>query len=223
MIVLIPTLAAACIAVSRIMDARHHPFDILFGSALGILVAWGSYRQYFPAISHPWEKGRAYPMRTWGVEMKLRPSGHRPSGSGRVDRTASVVTADHDDDPGNSSYGMEPIRAPTEYRGASPSRQPQGAPSTGPIPPRPTSMTSQPPSYGHQPVASADLGASNVFRDQISRSRRMRTGGNGGNGGNGGGSDHSPEGHEPISDDEFDEIEVGEARYRRPLQQATRV
>ncbi|KAH7127050.1 lipid phosphate phosphatase-like protein 1 [Dendryphion nanum] len=65
-IVLIPTLAAAVVAGSRIMDARHHPFDVLFGSALGLLVAWGSYRQYFPPISETWRKGRAYPIRAWG-------------------------------------------------------------------------------------------------------------------------------------------------------------
>jgi diacylglycerol diphosphate phosphatase / phosphatidate phosphatase len=70
LIVLIPTLAASCIAISRIMDARHHPFDVLFGSAMGILVAWGSYRQYFPPVSNSWLKGRAYSIRTWGKEMK---------------------------------------------------------------------------------------------------------------------------------------------------------
>jgi diacylglycerol diphosphate phosphatase / phosphatidate phosphatase len=70
LVVLIPTLAASCIAISRIMDARHHPFDVLFGSAMGILVAWGSYRQYFPPVSNSWLKGRAYPIRTWGKELK---------------------------------------------------------------------------------------------------------------------------------------------------------
>lgn len=48
------------------MDARHHPFDVLSGSALGLVVAWLSYRQYFPPISETWRKGRAYPIRSWG-------------------------------------------------------------------------------------------------------------------------------------------------------------
>jgi diacylglycerol diphosphate phosphatase / phosphatidate phosphatase len=74
-IVLIPTLAASCIAMSRIMDARHHPFDVLFGSAMGILVAWAAYRQYFPPVGETWKKGRAYPIRTWGTEMKGPPTG----------------------------------------------------------------------------------------------------------------------------------------------------
>lgn len=72
-VVLIPTLAASCIAMSRIMDARHHPFDVLFGSAMGILVAWAAYRQYFPPVGETWKKGRAYPIRTWGTEMKGPP------------------------------------------------------------------------------------------------------------------------------------------------------
>ena len=68
--VLIPTLAAALIAGSRIMDARHHPFDVISGSLLGIVVAWCAYRQYFPPVSEPWHKGRAYPIRSWGTEPK---------------------------------------------------------------------------------------------------------------------------------------------------------
>lgn len=76
-IVLLPTVGAALIAISRIMDARHHPFDVISGSLLGILVAWGSYRQYFPSLSESWKKGRAYPMRTWGREpFKREPTAH---------------------------------------------------------------------------------------------------------------------------------------------------
>lgn len=65
---LIPTLAAALIAISRIMDARHHPFDVISGSLLGILTAFAAYRQYFPPVSESWRKGRAYPIRSWGTE-----------------------------------------------------------------------------------------------------------------------------------------------------------
>lgn len=69
-IVLIPTLAASLIAGSRIMDARHHPFDVISGSFLGILVAWCAYRQYFPPVTESWHKGRAHPIRVWGTEPK---------------------------------------------------------------------------------------------------------------------------------------------------------
>ncbi|EQL31680.1 hypothetical protein, variant [Blastomyces dermatitidis ATCC 26199] len=63
---LFPTLGAGLIAATRIMDARHHPFDVLFGSFLGIVCAYVAYRQYFPPLSESWRKGRAYPIRTWG-------------------------------------------------------------------------------------------------------------------------------------------------------------
>lgn len=48
------------------MDARHHPFDVISGASLGILVAWAAYRQYFPPVTETWRKGRAYPIRSWG-------------------------------------------------------------------------------------------------------------------------------------------------------------
>ncbi|PCH01673.1 Phosphatidic acid phosphatase type 2/haloperoxidase [Penicillium occitanis (nom. inval.)] len=70
-IVMVPILAATLIAVSRIMDARHHPFDVITGSLLGVFTAWASYRQYFPSLSEPWKKGRAYPIRSWATEPKI--------------------------------------------------------------------------------------------------------------------------------------------------------
>lgn len=68
LLVTIPILAATLVAVSRIMDARHHPFDVITGSLLGVVCAIVSYRQYFPPITESWRKGRAYPIRTWGTE-----------------------------------------------------------------------------------------------------------------------------------------------------------
>lgn len=65
-VVMVPTLGAALITGTRIMDARHHPFDVLSGATLGMLVAWAAYRQYFPPVSETWRKGRAYPIRAWG-------------------------------------------------------------------------------------------------------------------------------------------------------------
>ncbi|KAL9609186.1 MAG: hypothetical protein Q9167_006024 [Letrouitia subvulpina] len=50
------------------MDARHHPFDVISGSLLGIAVAWCAYRQYFPPLGESWRKGRAFPIRTWGTD-----------------------------------------------------------------------------------------------------------------------------------------------------------
>ncbi|RPA89585.1 PAP2-domain-containing protein [Choiromyces venosus 120613-1] len=72
MLVLIPLLAASLIAVSRIMDARHHPFDVITSSIMGFFVAYVAYRQYFPPLSETWKKGRAYPMRSWGTDSAER-------------------------------------------------------------------------------------------------------------------------------------------------------
>ncbi|KAG0128163.1 phosphatidic acid phosphatase type 2/haloperoxidase [Tuber indicum] len=72
MLVLIPLLAASLVAVSRIMDARHHPFDVITGGMMGFFVAYVSYRQYFPPLSETWKKGRAYPMRSWGTDTAER-------------------------------------------------------------------------------------------------------------------------------------------------------
>lgn len=73
LVVMVPLLAGTLIAVSRIMDARHHPFDVITGSLLGVACAWISYRQYFPPISQAWKKGRAYPIRTWASEPRGPP------------------------------------------------------------------------------------------------------------------------------------------------------
>ncbi|ORY87686.1 phosphatidic acid phosphatase type 2/haloperoxidase, partial [Protomyces lactucae-debilis] len=47
-LVMIPAVTAALVGATRIMDNRHHPFDVLFGAALGIATSAFSYRQYFP-------------------------------------------------------------------------------------------------------------------------------------------------------------------------------
>lgn len=67
-VVIIPTIGAGLIAASRIMDARHHPFDVITGSLLGVGCAYAAYRQYFPPVSETWRKGRAHPIRSWGRE-----------------------------------------------------------------------------------------------------------------------------------------------------------
>lgn len=72
MLVLTPLLAASLVAVSRIMDARHHPFDVITGGMMGFFVAYVAYRQYFPPLSETWKKGRAYPMRSWGTDSAER-------------------------------------------------------------------------------------------------------------------------------------------------------
>lgn len=50
-IAFLPCLLAFYVALSRTQDYRHHFVDIILGSLLGALVAWWSYRRYFPSTS----------------------------------------------------------------------------------------------------------------------------------------------------------------------------
>jgi diacylglycerol diphosphate phosphatase/phosphatidate phosphatase len=60
--------------ITDLSSARHHPFDVLSGASIGILVAWAAYRQYFPPVSETWRKGRAYPIRAWGKAPRAPPT-----------------------------------------------------------------------------------------------------------------------------------------------------
>ncbi|KAK5195729.1 hypothetical protein LTR99_002254 [Exophiala xenobiotica] len=199
-IVLIPTLAAACIAMSRIMDARHHPFDVLFGSALGILCAWGSYRQYFPPVSHAWEKGRAYPMRTWGTPVKRPVPGRVLVDSDTLEVLDDRVPADeNDDDHDRSGYQLKGRTLG--------SRLPNPAYQSHHIDPSvdmdvETGYTGTQAAQVQEQLPSQSTG--NAFREQIEQNRRARAGY----------AEPSPE-RGDGSDDEDD------IASKRPLQSAT--
>lgn len=133
---MIPTLGAALIAISRIMDARHHPFDVISGSLLGMAMAYISYRQYFPPLSESWRKGRAYPIRSWASgPRRPRADERQMSRDQGVEplRSARILTDEEQPRPASKSPRAPPLRAAT-YAG---------------------------------PEA-------NVFRQQISKSQRLR-------------------------------------------------
>ncbi|CAO3665063.1 unnamed protein product [Umbelopsis ramanniana] len=50
LLVMIPIMGAILVAISRIMDYRHHPWDVIFGSLLGFAAAYFSYHQYYPPL-----------------------------------------------------------------------------------------------------------------------------------------------------------------------------
>jgi len=52
----VPIAGAAAIAISRLEDYRHGPIDISAGSILGFVVAYISYRRYYPA----WRSARCH-------------------------------------------------------------------------------------------------------------------------------------------------------------------
>ncbi|KIX07060.1 uncharacterized protein Z518_05037 [Rhinocladiella mackenziei CBS 650.93] len=204
-VVLIPTLAAACVAMSRIMDARHHPFDVLFGSALGILCAWGAYRQYFPPISHVWEKGRAYPMRAWGSPIKRPIPGKVMVDSQTLEVLVDRVSAD-DEEEGVSGYEMD---FPSHRRGFHSRLNKQDLTSHSPNPSLDmdvetgyatggvTRQPYSPPGPLPVPTPVRPQGTGNAFRDQIEHNRRMRAGHTGMN-------PHQDQGEHAASEDEDD-------------------
>ena len=50
LLALAPLVGAALIAISRLEDYRHDVYDVTVGSSLGILVAYFSYRRYYPSL-----------------------------------------------------------------------------------------------------------------------------------------------------------------------------
>ena len=50
LLALAPLIGAALIAISRLEDYRHDVYDVTTGSVLGMLVAYFSYRRYYPGL-----------------------------------------------------------------------------------------------------------------------------------------------------------------------------
>lgn len=50
LLALAPLIGAALIAISRLEDYRHDVYDVTVGSILGMIVAWFSYRRYYPGL-----------------------------------------------------------------------------------------------------------------------------------------------------------------------------
>ena len=50
-ILLVPIASASLISISRTMDYRHHATDVIAGGIIGALMAWYSYRQYYPPLA----------------------------------------------------------------------------------------------------------------------------------------------------------------------------
>jgi len=72
----VPLSAATLIAISRVMDYRHHATDVIAGGLLGLIVAYTSYRRYFPALSSPrahqcWLPGELDPTESSGRGMPV--------------------------------------------------------------------------------------------------------------------------------------------------------
>ena len=54
LVALAPLVGATLIAISRLEDYRHDVYDVTTGSILGMLVAYFSYRRYYPTLNSPY-------------------------------------------------------------------------------------------------------------------------------------------------------------------------
>lgn len=63
LLALVPLLGAAMIAISRCEDYRHDVYDVTTGCLLGILMAFFSYRKYYPGLA-TLHCDRPYPSRS---------------------------------------------------------------------------------------------------------------------------------------------------------------
>lgn len=81
---LLPLIGATLIAISRCEDYRHDVYDVCVGSALGMSVAYWSYRRHWPSLSGP-GCDEPYPRPGAGAEatqwLRVRDEEAGPSGA----------------------------------------------------------------------------------------------------------------------------------------------
>lgn len=72
-LVLVPIGGAIYITSTRFTDFRHHGFDLIFGSLIGIVCAWFSFRWYHLPIRQGagWAWGPRSFQRSWGISVGM--------------------------------------------------------------------------------------------------------------------------------------------------------
>jgi len=112
---LAPFSGAALVAISRTMDYRHHWHDVLVGSILGTVMAYFSYRQYYPSLESEYCH-RPYSPRIKREDEEVLPThSHNTAGPGSYPSRPD----------GNTSYGHH--QAGDEYELEGTVLRPQGA------------------------------------------------------------------------------------------------
>lgn len=71
---LVPLVGAALIAMSRVEDYRHDVLDVSIGSALGMLIAYLSYRKHYRSLGHS-KCHEPYPSKPEPLKVKSRIAG----------------------------------------------------------------------------------------------------------------------------------------------------
>ena len=92
---LIPVSIATYIASTRYSDFRHHGFDIIFGSLMGITLSWISFRLYHLPIRRGagWSWGPRSAERAWGIGVGVPGYAGSELGSKRSDIEAGNHSA----------------------------------------------------------------------------------------------------------------------------------
>ncbi|KII88595.1 hypothetical protein PLICRDRAFT_124819 [Plicaturopsis crispa FD-325 SS-3] len=102
-IALTPFAGASLVAISRTMDYRHHWHDVLVGSILGTVLAYFSYRQYYPSLASPMSH-RPYSPRIGHDDEPVLPVAHAHS------QNQSTLTSEeqlYSDNPGYQDGDVE--------------------------------------------------------------------------------------------------------------------
>ena len=84
LLALAPLLGAALIAISRCEDYRHDVYDVTTGSSLGILVAYNTYRRYYPPLRST-KCATPYPNPAEGGFSKVKDEEERVRGAAEFD------------------------------------------------------------------------------------------------------------------------------------------
>lgn len=115
---LAPFSAAALVAISRTMDYRHHWHDVLVGSIVGTVMAYFSYRQYYPSLESEYCHRPYSPRIKREDEEGLPTHSHNAGPSSYPFGTSAPSRPD-----GNTSYGHQ---AGDEYELEGTVLRPQG-------------------------------------------------------------------------------------------------
>lgn len=95
LLALVPLVGAALIAISRCEDYRHDVYDVTIGSIIGMLLAYFSYRRYYPSLKSS-RCDTPYPSRT---EMASRKGyGKRKDEEERIWSAGDYEAEDLDND-----------------------------------------------------------------------------------------------------------------------------
>ncbi|EIN07433.1 PAP2-domain-containing protein [Punctularia strigosozonata HHB-11173 SS5] len=93
---LTPLSGATLVAISRTMDYRHHWQDVLVGSALGLAMAYFSYRQYYPSLTSALSHRPYSPRIRREEDLDLPTHTHHRSSGSHSDRPFTGISPDQD-------------------------------------------------------------------------------------------------------------------------------